>query len=182
MFKKRKPETLSDRKRSLDPLNAIDKPKFDNRVLLDYVISRVSGDQRPYLEVTVLNYPILGLLDSGASRTLVGPRGYEILLQLGLKLVPHHVECTVASGDKCFSLGYITVPFCLENKIKLIDVLVLPDIPHSLILGVDFWVSMEIIPDLRQNIWNFSGNDPSVNINSISDASSLTSTQQFALS
>lgn len=38
-----------------------------------------TGDRRPFLKVSVLDYPLLGLLDSSASRTLIGVVCYLIL-------------------------------------------------------------------------------------------------------
>ncbi|KAF2879264.1 hypothetical protein ILUMI_26910 [Ignelater luminosus] len=134
------------------------------KLFLDYVMSRVSGDQRPYLEISVLGYPIIGLLDTGASRTSVGPSGYAILQRLGLKLQLLSIEYTMANGQTSYNLGCISTPLCLENKIKVIDILLIPDLPHTLILGVDFWTAMDIIPDPRQNIWHFSAEAPIIAI------------------
>lgn len=151
--------------------------KPTDTMFLDYVMSRVTGDQRPYLEITILGCPVVGLLDSGASRTIVGASGLAILQRLGLRLNSCETVCTVANGQRCSSIGYVTTPFCLENRVKLIDVLVVPELPHRLILGVDFWISMDIVPDLRQRIWQFSDQTPSVDIGSIS--SKLTPDQEL---
>jgi hypothetical protein len=119
-------------------------------------MAHAHGDQRPYLKIEVIGYPILGLLDSGASRTLVGLPGYEILKSLGLVLQKQTVKCTVANGQSCSSIGYIQVPITLMNKTRIIDVLVIPELSHTLILGIDFWKIMEIVPDLKQDVWHFS--------------------------
>lgn len=151
------------------------------KFFLDYVLTQVTGDQRPYLEIHILGYPVIGLLDSGASRTLVGASGYEILKRVGLSLTPSIIECTVANGQSCSSIGFVATPIILMDKIRVVDILVVPELPHKLILGVDFWMSMDIIPDLRQNIWHFSERVPSVEVNSIRSESSLTSSQRDAL-
>lgn len=128
-----------------------------------------------------MGYPLTGLLDSGASRTLVGATGYDILKRVGLTLKPLEMQCTVANGQTCVSIGYVSTPICLMNKIRIIDILVVPELPHQLILGIDFWMSMDIIPDLRQNIWHFSEHPPSIEINSIKGESSLSPPQREAL-
>lgn len=56
------------------------------KILLDCVMTCADGDQRPYLEVSVLGKQLFGLLDSGASCTVVGKKGYDIFLSLGFKL------------------------------------------------------------------------------------------------
>ncbi|KAJ8948609.1 hypothetical protein NQ314_008392, partial [Rhamnusium bicolor] len=40
--------------------------------VLDYVLAHVKGDERPYVTVSIFGKSLLGLLDSGASRTIVG--------------------------------------------------------------------------------------------------------------
>ena len=49
----------------------------------------------------------------------------------------------------------------LRDRVKVISVLVVPEISHSLILGTDFWVEMGIVPDLRKGEWTFSVDPPS---------------------
>ncbi|KAJ8932542.1 hypothetical protein NQ314_014592, partial [Rhamnusium bicolor] len=146
-----------------------------------YVIAQVTGDQRPYLEVSVLGFPMMGLLDSGASRTLVGATGYEILRQIGLSLQPMVTQCKVANGQTCASISYVSTPVTLGDKARIIDILVIPELSHKLILGVDFWVSMNIIPDLRQRIWHFSDHEPSTEVCSILDETSLNPNQKSVL-
>lgn len=48
------------------------------------------------------------------------------------------------------------MPIRLRERVKLITALIVPELPHSLILGRDFWYIMEIVPDLRQNEWHFT--------------------------
>lgn len=107
-------------------------------ILLDYIISHAINDQRPYLEVSVLGYPVTGLLDTGANRTIVGGSDYNLFLRMVLKLVPEVVNCTVANGESCASIGYIKTPIMLKNKLKWIDLLVVPELSHTLIFGIDF--------------------------------------------
>lgn len=158
-----------------------DDTNFPAKYLIDYIISHAHGDQRPYLEVTVLGSKLRGLLDSGATRTIVGLPGYEILQRLGLRLLVNNIKCTVANGQSCSSIGYVQVPFCLMGRTKIIDVLVLPELSHTLILGIDFWKTMEIVPDLRQDIWHFADSTDSTFINSIQDEGTLTSEQRANL-
>ena len=128
------------------------------KMLLDFIIAHAQGDQRPYLEVTVLGIPILGLLDSGATRTIVGLPGFQTFQRLGIKLHKQETNCTVANGQGCTSIGFMQIPFRLLDRVRILDVLVLPELSHTLILGIDFWRSMEIVPDLKQDIWHFANN------------------------
>ena len=126
------------------------------KCILDYVISHAKGDQRPYLEVNILSKPILGLLDSGANSTIVGEKGWKFLQSLGFTLSGNIGSCTVANGNSCECIGTVSVPFELEGKVSLVNVLVVPQLSHTLILGIDFWMQMGVVPDLRYNKWHFT--------------------------
>jgi len=128
----------------------------NDKILLDYVLSHAGTDERPYLKVEIFNRPVLGLLDSGATRSLVGLTGYQILQKLHLKLIRPEHRCSVANGQTCTSLGYIQTPVTLMGRTHLIDILVIPKLPHTLILGLDFWKTMGVIPNLKEDVWHFS--------------------------
>ena len=163
---------------SVSTTNATD---FRNRILLDYIISHAQGDKRPYLQVDIMGYSMLGLLDSGASRTIVGLPGYEILLSLGLKLVKQSSSCTVANGQVCNSIGYISAPITLVDKTRIIDIIVLPGLSHKIILGIDFWKAMDIIPDLGQDVWHFVESNDLNQVASVQDIDHLTTLERSAL-
>lgn len=178
--KRARGEINNGRKKFSPKLSTV--PKFKNKILLDYIISHAENDQRPYLQVTILGYPILGLLDSGATSTVVGKVGYDTLLQLGLTLNTKQVtDCTVANGQICPSVGTMAVPFCLMGRVCVIDVLVVPNLRHSLVLGSDFWIAMGIVPDLRRDVWHFSSVEDCKEICVINDESDLTMEQRLAL-
>ncbi|KAJ8967369.1 hypothetical protein NQ317_017456 [Molorchus minor] len=164
-------------------LNGVD-PAYDAtkvNVILDYVLASVKGDERPYLSVKIFDVDILGLLDSGASRTILGATGYKLLKQLNLELLPSDVNtCRVANGEACLVIGRYDIPIVLEGKTVLISVLVTPQLPHTLILGMDFWRKVELVPDMRNNSWHFSTTER-VEISSIVDNDSLTLAQSKLL-
>lgn len=127
-----------------------------NKVVLDYILSHHKDDRRPYLNVEIFGRKYLGLLDSGANRTLMNLNLLDSLGKLGVRVDRSSaVKCTVANGQKCETLGTVEIPLCLEGKVKLMKVLVMPDLKHSLILGLDFWREMKIIPNLNNNQWQF---------------------------
>ncbi|KAG5872250.1 hypothetical protein JTB14_009013 [Gonioctena quinquepunctata] len=143
------------------------------QIYLDFILSSVIGDERPYLHVDILGTKILGLLDSGASRTILGKQGYDKIRSMNIKMLPSEVpNCNVANGQKCEIAGYISIPFRLRDKIKIIDTLVVPTIPNSLILGADFWKKFNIVPDLRHGEWVFS--DEQIEAASVGEQTVLT--------
>ncbi|KAG5885433.1 hypothetical protein JTB14_016827 [Gonioctena quinquepunctata] len=99
------------------------------------------GDERPFVTVSIF-----------------GNKGWKLLKDIGLSTLDRTgvSSVTVANGDKCECLGVLHVPVRLKDSEKIIDILVVPDLSHTLILGVDFWVRMGIVPDLRSKEWKFT--------------------------
>lgn len=131
--------------------------------ILDFILDHAQGDERPYLEVDVLGYKFLGLLDSGASRCFLGQNGWEVLRKLNLFLDTNRKSvCSMANGEKSESIGTVELPIRVRDRIRLVEVVVLPQLPHSLILGYDFWIAMGIVPDLRHDEWHFASDAESI--------------------
>ncbi|KAJ8929025.1 hypothetical protein NQ314_018336 [Rhamnusium bicolor] len=84
------------------------------------------GDPRPYLTVKIYGLTFVGLLDSGASRTVIGSSSWAKFqeLKLDLKLEKNISAITVANGSSCDVLGVVQLPIKLDNKIRLIKAVV----------------------------------------------------------
>lgn len=159
-------------------------PSSNDIAVLNYVLAHAKGDQRPYLRVDILGINFLGLLDSGASRTILGGPGWDILK--GTCVLDSHdpVACKVANGEVCESIGTCSIPMRLEDRVGVINVLIVPSLPHKLILGIDFWKHMGIIPDLYTDMWSFRQERDvidSVNTVGIHGLDSLTDDQRKSL-
>lgn len=124
--------------------------------VISYIIQHSGIDKRPYLKVTIFGVQLLGLLDSGASKTIIGKEGWKILSHLNLKVQKAPSNCRLANNSICTSWGTCDIPIKLEGKEKLIKALLVEDIPNQLILGMDFWNAMELIPHLHSNTWEFA--------------------------
>lgn len=122
------------------------------QVILDCVLEHVTNDERPYLRVNILGKTILGLMDSGASRTVIGSKGLAFIKEVGLPVnYTKTTGCIVANGQRTQSIGVVDLPVTLRGQFRLIEALIVPEMPHLLILGEDFWRIMGIVPDLRHN-------------------------------
>ena len=154
-----------------------------HRFSLDYILSNVQDDERPFLKVSVLGYTFLGLLDSGASRTIVGGPGWDILQRFGFSLIPSSItNCSLADGKGCSVLGTLLLPITVETKTKLIEVLVIPTVSQSIILGIDFWRIMGVVPDFRRGQWPFVAPSlATITADHVQSLSELSSDQQFRL-
>lgn len=137
--------------------------KLDQQIILDFILSHASNDERPYLMVSVLGIEMLGLLDSGATNTIVGGNGWRLLETLPLTLDKNDVQtCTVATGQQCRSVGSVNLPLKVRDRVRVVRALVIPELKHTLILGSDFWRIMGIVPDLRHGEWKFSAEHETV--------------------
>lgn len=73
----------------------------------------------------------------------------------------------------------------LQNRVYILDVLIIPSSPVSLILGADFIRGLGVVPDLRSDAWYFSKHNkhsrPTILMVGIQDRNTLTAAQQKAL-
>ncbi|KAG5891318.1 hypothetical protein JTB14_036886 [Gonioctena quinquepunctata] len=69
------------------------------KCILDFVLSHAQGDERPVVTVSIFGKELLGLLDSGASHTILGNKGWKLLKDIGLSTLDR-TGVTVANGDK----------------------------------------------------------------------------------
>lgn len=136
---------------------AINMEMHKNMAIINFIISHCGNDQRPYLQISIFGHKFSGLLDSGATRSILGKDGWGILKEMQVAVDSTDTPvCTVADGTECTSLGTVTVPVLLVDQLKLITFLIVPEVTTPVILGMDFWQAMGIVPDLRKDVWNFS--------------------------
>lgn len=180
MFFKRQSGALRGWSARPDPTEEPKNPVLSKqKILLDFVLAHAQGDERPYLTVTIFGRPMSGLLDSGASRTIIGSQGWGYLQALGVTLGGEISSVRVADGRTCECLGTVVVPVRLRDVEKLIEILVVPEVSSTLILGADFWRIMGVVPDLRRGEWSFSSE---IGVNSVSvETSTLSGSQQAQL-
>lgn len=158
----------------------------DCKILLDFVISHAKNDFRPYLQVEIYGIEYLGLLDSGSSRTILGLTGWKRLSSSGIQLNSASLRtCTVANGQQCTVIGSFSAPIRLCDRVRIIEIIIVPSLSQDLILGLDFWTNMGIVPDLYSDVWNFR-NDTSViepmEVHAIQSWENLSGEQQNKLS
>lgn len=150
--------------------------------ILNYILAHTKGDKRPHVNISIYNVQFLGLLDSGCSTIILGKQGWELLKNVCRLRTSTLKSCTIANGNSCEVLGSLILPLQLRDKVKLFEVLVVPSIPHSIILGVDFWVGMNIIPDLNSGEWHFRDeSERGLQLNAIEDFDHLSTYQRSQL-
>lgn len=127
-------------------------------VKIDYAILLTSPeDRRPHVRVSIFGVSFLGLLDSGATRTILGGNGWKKLHGLNQELDTSNLPIvSVADGRHCVTLGEVKLPVQLEGRTTLISALVVPEVQSELVLGIDFWTQAQLVPDISSGTWQVS--------------------------
>lgn len=86
------------------------------------MLVKLSGDARPFTRVELMGIGVIGLLDSGAQRTVLGVGAKKIMKALNLKLEPSDVNLKTAAGDDLEVLGSVEIPFTFNGCTKLLNV------------------------------------------------------------
>lgn len=99
---------------------------------------KVANDDRPFVKIEILDVPLIGLLDSGANRSILGRGSGNLLQKCRLRLQPVNIEITTASGQKLDVSGQVDLPVTFNGVTKIVSALVIPSVKRKLILGSDF--------------------------------------------
>jgi hypothetical protein len=84
---------------------------------------------------------------------------------LGFQLHSTRIDsCTLASASEISCIGAVNVPVTLESRVGIFEVLVVPDVRHEMILGIEFWIGMGIVPNLRHLTWEFADSQADVTL------------------
>lgn len=123
--------------------------------MLDCIIN-IAGDNRPFIRVNVLGNEMTGLLDSGASCTILGMGGKELIDRLKLKIIPVNKIIKTADNTCHFIRESVDLPFVVVDKCAIVRTLIVPSIPKNLVLGVDFWDAFNIRPTMCDRLMEIS--------------------------
>jgi len=100
--------------------------------------------------VEILGTTMSGLLDSGASCTVLGKGALELASRLGLCVFEkENASVKTADGTRHSVAGYIYVPFSFDGRLRIIPTLLIPTLNRELILGIDFWENFDIKPVIQ---------------------------------
>ena len=148
---------------------------------IEGILTKHGKDARPYLAVTMIGHRMNGLLDSGSSHTLLGRKGIKVVEELGLEIkLMEDSRVVVADGRDCTLLGSVDLPLEVEGRVRIIRALCIPSITNELILGLEFWKSLGIIPDVSRGTWTF-GQEDAVRVNAIVAREGLAEQQERSL-
>ena len=119
----------------------------------EVILLEAKEDTRWYVTVDVLGVTLTGLLDSGSTRTIVNAVGLRKLQAAGLEI--HHLEdksIRVANAKLSAIQGEVIVPFRVGRSVRVMTVLVVPELTSVLLLGMDFWRRFQLRVDFLKGM------------------------------
>lgn len=139
------------------PVDSRENDEDKKDLKIDYMLASHSGDSRPFLEIRVFGAKVKALLDSGASKTILGKDGTWILEKFPVHCQRYETNFVeTADASRHTISGEIKLQITLKGRTCELPVLVVPTLKHSLILGVDFWERMKLITNLHDKTWDFA--------------------------
>lgn len=107
---------------------------------------------RPHLVVTIRGERFHGLLDSGASVSILGSVAGDFFVNAGVRLHPCEVDdysrVAMANGTIAAVKGFVLLPVTFKKVTIVIKFYVVPDVETPLIFGVNFWREFRLAPDI----------------------------------
>ena len=120
--------------------------KYDLSIeIIENMILNIEKDNRPYAKIDIYGKKFVGLLDSGATLTVIGMKMKKLLEKhTELKTFSKEVFVKTADGLKHDVLGYFVIPMNYNDETHEIVTLFVPSVARELILGYNFWNSFNI--------------------------------------
>lgn len=86
-------------------------------------------DNRPFIEVKILDHPIVGLLDSGSYITILGKKGVELIKYLNLNIFTSKTKFVfTADNTEQRITGLVHLPIVIDNECHIIEALTVPSL------------------------------------------------------
>ena len=101
-----------------------------------------------FAEVKINNKLVKGLLDTGASVSLLGKNCRDLVEEFDVEIEKHFSSIKTAGGESYCILGKITIPVEYKNELKEITFYLCPHLQQAMYLGIDFWRSFNLASDI----------------------------------
>lgn len=129
--------------------------KRDNNNNISPVLVEQFSDNRPYIEISLFDEPIIALLDSGANKSVIGKNGLYLLDRFNLTMSSSTLlSLNTADNTKQPVIGQIRVPIVVNAICKVMTFLIVPSIQSEIILGSDFCNVFSISLNFRNKSWD----------------------------
>lgn len=116
-------------------------------------------DSRIFLDIDIQGIRMKGLLDTGATVSILGKGCREFVSDANIEIIPMWANVKTAGGKQYRIIGKINVPIRFGNKIQPMFIYLCPDLEQIMYLGVDFFRVFELAPEMLNlaevNVENF---------------------------
>ena len=124
----------------------------ERKALKQFVVAAVnrseSNDNRPYADIFINDKPYKGLLDTGASVSLLGKNCWQVVSSLEPKIKKMYSSIRTASGQSQNVLGKIRLSVKFKDELHDIEFYLCPTLEREVYLGVDFWRAFKLAPEI----------------------------------
>lgn len=127
-----------------------------------------SDDPRPYAKVIIENREMLGLLDSGASISILGKNCEEVVKLLKVQVQKFNSGVKTADGKNQVIVGKTQVKVSFKNQTRDLVLYLVPNLDQELYLGVDFWKLFQIAPNVISSLSNLETSSIDPNVHNLS--------------
>ena len=97
-----------------------------------------------YITLNIFGNPIKALVDTGATRSFIGPDGLDLFEKLGLKIDIKIGLVKVANSHIELVSQEVLTQISLKNKVRQMKIRILPSLPVSFAIGLDFLKAFRI--------------------------------------
>lgn len=106
------------------------------------------SDNRPFGTIRIENVDIQGLLDSGATITVLGHNSIQFLESIGKSDIKLNSTISTSDGTKNPIIGVIILDVTFKDIQKPHKFYIVPTLSKELYLGIDFWKAFNVAPEL----------------------------------
>ena len=126
------------------------KKRMKNKI--ESSILAINDDNRPYAKVIIEGEEILGLLDSGASLSCLGRGALEFIKKHNIDMIKMTEDIRTADGKQQQIHGRFKSTVSWSGKTQEIELYVVPSLQQQLYLGVDFWRTFKVAPNIVSSL------------------------------
>lgn len=112
----------------------------------------MENDPRPYAKISILGQIKFGLLDSGASVSILGKNSAELISSLGIKIKQLKSYIQTADGTANPVTGHVFLPITYMNKTEILKFCIVPSLKSEIYLGINFWKKFNVAPDVISEV------------------------------
>ena len=125
--------------------------KEDKQHLLATVID-INTDPRPYAKVSMGGKEVIGLLDSGASVSILGKDCISFINSIKMKIQPYKSNVKTADGNNQVIIGRVNIPVTYKNSTENILFYLVPNLDQEIYLGINFWKTFKIATNIVSTV------------------------------